>query len=95
MKLSNTAYDILKWIAMPCLPALTTLILALGKIWGWELAPAVGATVAAVDTFLCAVLQISTANYNRELTSQEDFNDMTAQEAFLEEESEAEEAEVE
>ena len=67
MKLSNKAYDILKWIAMPCLPAVTTLVLTLGKIWGWEVAPMVGATIAAVDTFLCAVLQISTANYYKDL----------------------------
>jgi hypothetical protein len=35
MKLSNKAYDVLKWIAMWLLPALATLWLTLGKIWNF------------------------------------------------------------
>lgn len=70
--MSNKLYDILKWVAMPCLPALTTLIIALGKIWGWELAPMIGATVAAVDTFLCAILQISSIQYYKNFPEQDE-----------------------
>ena len=71
---SNKVYDILKWIAMPCLPAVTTLILTLGKIWGWDIAPMIGATVAAIDTFLCAILQISSYQYNNSFAEQEYVN---------------------
>ena len=66
MKLSNEAYDILKFIAQIVLPALATLWAALGKIWGWPLVTEVTATICAVDTFLGALLGISTAQYNKE-----------------------------
>lgn len=67
MKMSNKTYDILKWIAQILLPALGTLYFALSKIWGFPFATEVVGTIAAVDTFLGAVLGISTANYNKEL----------------------------
>ena len=64
MKLSNNSYDILKWIAQILLPALGTLYFALSKIWGLPYATEVVGTIAAVDTFLGAVLGISTVRYN-------------------------------
>lgn len=67
MKMSNKTYDILKWIAQILLPALGTLYFALSKIWGFPFATEVVGTIAAIDTFLGAVLGISTANYNKEL----------------------------
>ena len=67
MKMSNKTYDILKWIAQILLPALGTLDFALSRIWGFPFATEVVGTIAAVDTFLGAVLGISTANYNKEL----------------------------
>lgn len=67
MKLSNRTYDILKWIAQILLPALGTLYFALSKIWGLPYSTEVVGTVAAVDTFLGALLGISTAAYNKEL----------------------------
>ena len=71
MKLSNKAYDILKWIAQILLPALGTLYFALSKIWGFPFATEVVGTIAAVDTFLGAVLGISTAEYNKKLEKNE------------------------
>lgn len=65
MKLSNKTYDILKWIAQILLPACGTLYFALSKIWGLPLATEVVGTVAAVDTFLGALLGISSMNYNK------------------------------
>lgn len=67
MKMSNKTYDILKWIAQILLPALGTLYFALSKIWGFPFATEVVGTIAAIDTFLGAVLGISTANYNKEI----------------------------
>ena len=69
MKLSNNTYDILKWIAQILLPALGTLYFALSKIWGFPYATEVVGTIAAVDTFLGAVLGISTLKYQKELDS--------------------------
>ena len=67
MKLDNRTYDILKWIAQILLPAMGTLYFALSKIWGFPFATEVVGTIASIDTFLGAVLGISTANYNKEI----------------------------
>lgn len=66
MKLSNKAYDILKYIALILLPALGTLYFALAKIWGFPYAAEIVGTISAVDAFLGALLKISTDNYNKE-----------------------------
>lgn len=66
MKLTNKAYDVLKWIAMYVLPALGTLYFALAGIWGFPYGEEIVGTVAALDTFLGLILGISTAQYNKE-----------------------------
>lgn len=69
MKISNSLYDILKYIAQIVLPALATLYFALSKIWGDVIpypAEIVG-TIVALDTFLGALLGLSTRNYNKSL----------------------------
>ena len=63
MKMSNQVYDVLKFIAQIVLPALATLWAALGKIWGWPLVTEITATICAVDTFLGALLGISSMQY--------------------------------
>lgn len=68
MKMSNRVYDILKWVAQILLPALGTLYFALSKIWGFPFATEVVGTIAAVDTFLGALLGISSLNYNKSIT---------------------------
>lgn len=65
MKMSNKVYDILKDIALYVLPALATLILALGNIWGIPYAEAIAATITAIDTFLGAILKISSNVYHK------------------------------
>lgn len=66
MKLSNKAYDILKWIATYLLPALGTLYFAVASIWGFPYGEQIVGTVTAVDTFLGVILGISTVKYNKE-----------------------------
>lgn len=66
MKMSNKTYDILKDIALYVMPALATLILTLGGIWGIPYAEAIAATITALDTFLGAVLKISSNKYAKE-----------------------------
>ena len=67
MKLSNKAYDILKWVAMYFLPAAGTLYFALASIWGLPYGEQIVGTITAVDAFLGAILGISTHNYNKEV----------------------------
>ena len=63
---SNKIFDILKWIAIVALPALSTFIVVLGKIWNWgDIAPMVAQTITAVAVLLGALLGISTIQYNK------------------------------
>lgn len=64
--MSNRAYDILKFIAQIVLPALGTLYFALAGIWGLPYAEQIVGTITAVDTFLGAVLKISSDRFYKE-----------------------------
>lgn len=63
--LSNKIYDVLKFIALIVLPALATLYATLGAIWGLPYVEEIPKTITAIDTFLGAILMISTAQYNK------------------------------
>ena len=69
--LSDKTFDVLKWIALYLLPALGTLYFALSGIWGLPYGEAIVGTITAVDTFIAAILGISTVNYNKELEAEE------------------------
>lgn len=64
--MNNKVYDVLKFIAQIVLPALGTLYFALAEIWGFPFGSEIVATVTAIDTFLGAVLMISSKSYNKE-----------------------------
>lgn len=66
MMLKNKTYDLLKWVALILLPALGALYFGLASIWGLPYGEEVVGTITVVDTFLGAILQISTNNYNKE-----------------------------
>jgi hypothetical protein len=66
MKLPDKVYDVLKWITMILLPAIATLYFALSGIWGFPYAEQVVGTIAAIETFLGALLGISTIQYNKQ-----------------------------
>lgn len=66
MKLSNKVYDILKWIALILLPAAGALYFGLSQIWGLPYGEEIVGTISIIDTFLGALLGVSTMNYNKE-----------------------------
>jgi len=66
MKLKDSVYDVLKWIVMIVIPALTTAYVGLASVWGWPYAEPIAKTSAIVCTLLGAILGISTAQYNKE-----------------------------
>ena len=68
--MNNKVYDILKWVTLVALPATTALWLTLANIWGFPYAEAIGATLAAVTTFLGALLGISSINYAKKITEE-------------------------
>lgn len=65
MKLNDKLYDILKWIVMIVIPALTTAYVGLAAIWHFPCAEEVAKTSAVICTLLGALLGISTAQYNK------------------------------
>ena len=65
MKMSNVIYDVLKWIAIIVLPALSTLITSVFPLWGLPYGSEIAQTITAVATFLGAILVVSNANYNK------------------------------
>lgn len=67
MKLSNSTYDILKYIAQIVLPALGTLYFALSQIWGLPYGEQIVGTITAIDAFMGALLGLSSANYYKDL----------------------------
>lgn len=63
--LKDSVYDVLKWICMICIPALTVFYVSCAAIWGWPYASEIAKTSAAVCTLIGALLGISTAEYNK------------------------------
>lgn len=66
MKLPNKVYDILKWVCLVAMPATATLYWTLSGIWGWPYAEQVIGTIAAVETFMGAIIGVSTRAYYRD-----------------------------
>ena len=64
--MSNKVYDILKYVAQIVLPAIGTWYFALAGIWGFPYGEQIVGTIMAIDTFLGALLGISTAKYKAE-----------------------------
>lgn len=63
MKMNNKLYDVLKWISLIVLPAVGTLYFALAGIWGFPYGEEIVGTIVAVETFLGALLGISSVRY--------------------------------
>ena len=65
MKINDKLYDVLKWVVMIVLPALSTAYVGLAGVWGWPLADEVAKSCSVVCVLLGALLGISTAEYNK------------------------------
>ena len=64
--MKNKTYDVLKYIAQIVIPALGSLYFGLSQIWGLPYGEQIVGTLTLIDTFLGALLQISTNQYNKE-----------------------------
>lgn len=65
-KMSNQTYDFLKYLAQIAIPAISTFIFAVFKVWGIPYGPEIVGTLSAVDILLGALLKISTDQYYEE-----------------------------
>lgn len=68
MRISNKAFDIIKWFSLAFIPSFEVLILTIGKIWHLPYYTEIGATIAAVGVFLAAIIRVSSNTYYEELT---------------------------
>jgi hypothetical protein len=66
MIINSKVYDVLKWVVMIVLPALSALYAALAMVWGLPYAEQIVATISAVALFLGALLGVSTHAYNKQ-----------------------------
>lgn len=64
--MSNKIYDVLKFIAQIVLPAMATLYVSIASLWGLPYPEEISGTVMAIDTFLGAVLMISSNQYYKD-----------------------------
>ena len=65
MRIPNKVYDVLKWVVIIVLPALSTAYVGLAAIWHWPMADEVAKTCSVICVMLGALLGISTAEYNK------------------------------
>ena len=65
MKLNDKSYNIIKWVVLTVLPALSVLIATLGKGYGWDTENIV-LTLNAVALFLGAITGVSNYNYKKD-----------------------------
>ena len=65
MKIPNKLYDVLKWLCMLALPALTLLVQTVFSIWHIPYGEQISATIVAINAFLGAVIGVSTIGYNK------------------------------
>lgn len=68
MKLSNKAYDILKWIALVALDAIGVCYKALSAIWRLPMGDEVLSTCAAISVLIGTLIGVSSAQYKKELS---------------------------
>lgn len=67
MTFNNKTYNALKFVALILLPALIALYLGVSGLWGLGYTEQVAGTLTLLDTFLGAILQISSAKFNADV----------------------------
>lgn len=66
MKLSNEAYDLLKWVVGIVIPAVSAFYFGISQIFSLPYGLEVTGTLALLATFIGALVGISTKNFNAE-----------------------------
>ena len=57
--LPDRVYDVLKWVALIVLPAMATLVQALGPVWGWTWADPAATTISAIALTIGVIIGAS------------------------------------
>ena len=72
IKLSDTTYNVLKWLALIALPAIATFWGVISKVWGIPYGSEIVTTITATATLIGTLIGISHININREKEGEED-----------------------
>lgn len=63
--LTSQQYNILKWVTIIVLPAVTTAYGTFSNIWGWPYGDQIVASLAALTLLLGVIIGVSTSSYNK------------------------------
>lgn len=63
--MSSKLYDVLKWVALVCLPALSAFYAAISEIWNLPYGVQICGTIGAVSALMGALLQVSSIQYHK------------------------------
>lgn len=66
MKLPDKVYNILKWVCLICLPAISVFYFAIAKIWNLPYESEIPATINAVAVLIGSLIGISQITINKE-----------------------------
>lgn len=66
MRLPDKVYNVLKWICLIALPAISVLYFTLAKIWNLPYEAEIPATINAIAVFIGALIGISQIKYNKD-----------------------------
>ena len=66
MKISDGAYNILKWVGLIFLPAVAWFISTIAPVWGVPNAEAIVTTLNALGTLVGVLIGVSTLNYYKD-----------------------------
>lgn len=75
MKLSNQIYNVLKWVCIIALPAISIFYTAIAAIWNLPYGEQISKTIDAVAILIGALIGISTISYNKDKKVKESDND--------------------
>lgn len=75
--MSNKVYDVLKWLVILVLPALSTCISGLFLVWNIPYGEEISKTIMLIDAFLGACLGISSLNYNSKKDTEIEWLDLS------------------
>lgn len=70
MKLKNETYDFLKWLAIYCIPALTTFTGVVGIALNWEYTAIATTIIGAFGSFIASCIGMSVRAYEQALKEQ-------------------------
>lgn len=65
MKLSDNAYDFLKWVAIYFIPSLATFVGVIGLALNWEPTAIATTIISATGAFIAGCIRMSVAEYEK------------------------------